>query len=194
MRGRNHQTTPLAVERAALELFAEKGFDNTTVDEVAAAAGISRRSFFNYFTSKNDIPWSQFGLLLEDLDAWLSELADDVPMLDAIAEATVRFNRFPSDGPVAHRERMTLIMHTPTLAAHASLRWLEWREVVAKFAAQRLGEPIDALGPQLVGHIALGASLAAYEQWLRDEGSALEELVSRAFGMLDIVPEHAVCP
>src|SRR5262249_52924077 len=99
MRGRNHQTTPLAVERAALELFAEKGFDNTTVDEVAAAAGISRRTFFNYFTSKNDIPWSQFGSLLEDLDAWLSELADDVPMLDAIAEATVRFNRFASDGP-----------------------------------------------------------------------------------------------
>jgi mycofactocin system transcriptional regulator len=192
MRGRNHQTTPLAVERAALELFAEKGFDNTTVDEVAAAAGISRRSFFNYFTSKNDIPWSQFGALLEDLDAWLSELADDVPMLDAIAEATVRFNRFPSDGPVAHRERMTLIMHTPTLAAHASLRWLEWREVVSKFAAERLGEPIDALGPQLVGHIALGASLAAYEQWLQDEGSDLEELVNRAFGMLDIVPEHSI--
>jgi AcrR family transcriptional regulator len=45
----------LGVERVALELFAEKGFDNTTVEEVAAAAGISWRSFFNYFTSKNDI-------------------------------------------------------------------------------------------------------------------------------------------
>jgi mycofactocin system transcriptional regulator len=187
--GRSDQTTRLAVERVALELFAEKGFDNTTVDDVAAAAGISRRTFFRYFASKNDIPWSQFGPLLEDLDAWLSEVDDEVPMLDAIAQAAIRFNRFPSDGPLAHRERMTLIMHTPALLAHASRRWLEWQEVMSKFAARRMGEPIHALGPQLVGHIALAASLAAYEQWLHDERSDLEELMSRTFHMLDIRPE-----
>jgi hypothetical protein len=60
---------------------------------------------------------------------------------------------------------------------------------MSKFAARRMGEPIDALGPQLVAHVALAASLAAYEQWLHDERSDLEELMSRAFHMLDIRPE-----
>ncbi len=178
------QSTPEAVERAALEVFAEKGFENTTVEDVAAAGGISRRTFFRYFTSKADIPWSGFDALLARLDAWLSEVPDDVAIFDAIAQATIRFNQVRADGPIVHRKRMTLVLHTPALLAHASLRWGQWRAVVTKFAARRLDEPIDALAPQLVGHVALGASLAAYERWLRDESGDLEELIDEAFRMV----------
>jgi TetR/AcrR family transcriptional regulator, regulator of mycofactocin system len=178
------QSTPEAVEQAALEVFADKGFENTTVEDVAVAGGISRRTFFRYFTSKADVPWSGFDTLLERLRAWLAETPDDVAIFDAIAQATIRFNRLRADGPVVHRTRMTLVLHTPELTAHASLRWAEWREVVTEFAARRLGEPIDALAPQLVGHVALGASLAAYERWLLDESSDLEELIGEAFRMV----------
>ena len=52
--------------------------------------------------------------------------------------------------------------------------------------------PHDELGPQLVGHIALGAASAAYEQWLRDESSDLDELVHRAFSMAQALPELEV--
>jgi TetR/AcrR family transcriptional regulator, regulator of mycofactocin system len=178
-------TTPEAVERIALELFAAKGFEETTVEEVAAAAGISRRTLFRYFATKNDIVWAGFGALLETLDRWLAAVPDDVSMFDALADAAVRFNRLPTDGVVAHRERMTLIVSTPSMAAHATLRWAEWRDVVARFAARRLGDPVEALGPQLVGHLALGAGLAGYEEWLRDGSSDLEEVMRRSFGMLD---------
>jgi mycofactocin system transcriptional regulator len=178
------QSTPEAVEHAALEVIAEKGFENTTVEDVAAAGGISRRTFFRYFTSKADIPWSGFDALLERLDTWLSEVPDDVAIFDAIAQATIRFNRVRADGPVVHRNRMTLVLRTPALSAHASLRWGQWRAVVTKFAARRLGEPVDALAPQLVGHVSLGASLAAYERWLLDESSDLEELIDQAFRMV----------
>jgi TetR/AcrR family transcriptional regulator, regulator of mycofactocin system len=177
-------TTPEAVERAALELFAAQGFEATTVDEVSAAAGISRRTFYRYFTSKIDIPWSNFSSLLGVLDAWLAEVPSSVPMFDAIAEATIRFNRLPTDGLVAHRERMVLIMHTPALRASATDRWGEWRGVVAKFAAGRLDAETEALEPQLIGHLALGASLAAYEHWLRHDNSDLEGIIRLAFHML----------
>jgi hypothetical protein len=104
-------------------------------------------------------------------------------MFDVIADATMRFNRVHTDGTVAHRERMELILHTPALRANAALRNAEWLAVVARYAARRMGVPADELGPQLAGHIALGAASAAYEQWLRDESSDLDEVVRRAVTM-----------
>jgi hypothetical protein len=53
--------------------------------------------------------------------------------------------------------------------------------VIAEFAAPRLRVPVTDLLPQLVGHVALGAALAAYEEWLRDEDADLEVLLHAAF-------------
>ena len=178
----------------ALELFRERGFEETPVEDIAAAAGISRRTFFRYFGSKSDIPFGNFESLLDDLEAWLESVPDDRPMFDVIADATMRFNRVHSDGPVAHRERMDLILHTPALRANAALRNAEWLSVVARYAARRMDEPPDSLGPQLAGHIALGAANAAYEQWLRDDTSDLDELVHRAFSLAPLLPELARKP
>jgi len=178
-----------AIEKVALELFRERGFEETPVEDIAAAAGISRRTFFRYFGSKNDILFGNFDLLLGDLEEWLASAPDDQPMFDVIADATMQFNRVHTDGAVAHRERMELILHTPALRANAALRNAEWSAVVARYAARRMGQPVDALGPQLAGHVALGAASAAYEQWLRDESSDLNELVHRAFAMVSTLPE-----
>ena len=178
-----------AIEKVALELFRERGFEETPVEDIAAAAGISRRTFFRYFGSKNDILFGNFELLLDDLEQWLASAPDDRPMFDVIADATMQFNRVHTDGSVAHRERMELILHTPALRANAALRNAEWLAVVARYASRRMGVAVDELGPQLVGHIALGAASAAYEQWLRDESSDLDELVHRAFRMAQAVTE-----
>ena len=186
------QTSIEAIERVALELFAARGFEETPVEDIAAAAGISRRSFFRYFASKNDIPFGNFESLLDDLNRWLSSEPDDRPLFEVIADAVMRFNRLHTDGPVAHRERMELILHTPALRANAALRHADWRAVVARYAARRMGVPADELGPQLVAHVANGASNAAYEQWLRDESSDLFDLVHRAFNLVQALPGSEV--
>ena len=183
-------TTIEEIEKAALEVFAERGFDDPTVEEIASAAGISRRTFFRYFPTKADIPWGNFSALLPKMDAWFASAPDDRPMFEVIAEGIVRFNRVHADGPVAHRERMTLIMQTPALVANAALRNADWSAVIARYAARRLDEPPEALAPQLVAHIALGASSAAYTEWLRDDQSDLVALVHRAFAMVQFEPEH----
>jgi mycofactocin system transcriptional regulator len=185
------QTSIEAIERVALELFAARGFEETPVEDIATAAGISRRSFFRYFASKNDIPFGNFESLLDDLDRWLSSEPDDRPLFEVIADAVMRFNRLHTDGPVAHRERMELILHTPALRANAALRHADWRAVVARYAARRMGVPASELGPQLVAHVANGASNAAYEQWLRHESSDLFDLVHRAFNLVQ-APELEV--
>lgn len=183
------QTSIEAVEKAALELLAERGFDDTSAEEIAAAAGISRRTFFRYFGTKNNIPFGNYAALLRELEDWLSSQPDDRPMFDVIVDAVVRFNRVHTDGPVAHRERMELIMHTPALRANAALVNAEWQAVLARYAALRMEEPPEALGPQLVAHVSLGAASAAYEQWLRDESSDLVEVMQRAFEMAQRLPD-----
>lgn len=177
-------TTVAEIEKAALEVIAERGFEDITVEEIAAAAGISRRTFFRYFASKNDIPFGDYGSLLEDLEEWLSDAPTDLPILDVIAEAVIRFNRVHSDGPVAHRARMELIMHTPSLRANAALRQDEWVEVLVRYASRRLGVSSDTLAPRLVAHLALGASNAAYQQWLGQKRANLGNLVEQAFAAI----------
>jgi len=185
----SQQTSIEAVEKAALELLAVQGFDDTSAEEIAAAAGISRRTFFRYFGTKNNIPFGNYAALLRELEQWLSAQPDDRPMFEVIVDAVVRFNRVHTDGPVAHRERMELIMHTPALRANAALVNAEWQAVLARYAALRMGEPPEALGPQLVAHVSLGAASAAYEQWLRDEASDLVEVMQRAFEMAQALPD-----
>ncbi len=180
----SQQTSVESIEKAALEVFAERGFEETTVEEIASAAGISRRTFFRYFASKNDIPFGNFPVLLHELEKWLSTVPEDRPMFDVMAEAVLRFNRVHSDGPVAHRERMELIMHTPALRANSALRNADYLAVLARYAARRMREPVGSFGPQLVGHVSHGVTMAVYEEWLRDESSDLAELVHRGFAML----------
>jgi mycofactocin system transcriptional regulator len=182
-------TTIEAIEEAALEVFAARGYDEPTVEEIAAAAGISRRTFFRYFATKADIPWGNFDALLQKMDAWFSSAPDDKPMLDVIAEGVLHFNRFHTESPSAHRQRMALIMQTPALVANAALRQVDYSRAIAAYAARRLDQPSEALAPQLVANLALGASSAAYREWLRDEKSDLVELMKRAFAMVHFEPE-----
>jgi mycofactocin system transcriptional regulator len=183
--GRPTVTSRSELEQRALELFAVRGFEATTVDDIAAAAGIGRRTFFRYFASKNDAVWGDFEQGLSDLRARLATAAPGQPLLDALREAVLAFNRFdPAEVPW-HRDRMALILRVPALQAHSALRYAAWRDVVAEFAARRLGEPADALLPQLVGHSCLGAAMTAYEQWLAHPDADLQQLLDRALRALD---------
>jgi TetR/AcrR family transcriptional regulator, regulator of mycofactocin system len=182
--GRPPVTTRAELEQVALELFVERGFAATTVDDIAAAGGIARRTFFRYFPSKNDVVWGDFEELLRGMEKWLGETDPAVPVLDAVAEAVVRFNSLPPEAIHAHRQRMSMILHVPALQAHSNLRYADWREVIARFVARRIGQTDDAAVPQLIGHVALGAAVAAYEQWLADPAADLDAVMAETFLLL----------
>jgi mycofactocin system transcriptional regulator len=182
--GRRRATSRAELEQAAFTLFATRGFDATTVDEIAAAAGIGRRTFFRYFPSKNDIPWGAFEQELDRMRVRLKACPPEVPLMDAIRVALIDFNRVaPAQVPL-HRRRMELILRVPTLLAHSTLRFSAWREVVAEFAAERTGMRKDDLAPQAIAHAVLGVAIAAYEHWLDDPGSDLGALLDDAMRQL----------
>jgi mycofactocin system transcriptional regulator len=184
--GRPQLTSKAEIERVALDQFVERGFAATTVDDIARAAGIARRTFFRYFASKNDVVWGDFDSLLGGLSGWLTDAPAATPTWVAIRDAVARFNALPPEAAAAHRQRMTLILHVPALQAHSTLRYAEWRAVIARFAAQRTGEPVDGFGPQLVGYVSLAAAVTAYEQWLADDTSDLSARLQAAFDAVDV--------
>ena len=152
--GRPSATTRSELERCARELFAERGFEATTVEDIAAAAGIGRRTFFRYFASKTAVVWGDFDRGLADLRSRLAAADPAQPLLDALRSAVLAFNALEEGGTDWHRDRMALILRVPALQAHSTLRYAAWRSVVAEFAATRLGGRPDALLPQLVGTCA----------------------------------------
>ena len=182
--GRRRVTSRAELEQTAFTLFAANGFDATTVDEIAAAAGIGRRTFFRYFPSKNDIPWGAFEDELERMRARLRDCPPGMQLMDAVRLALIDFNRVtPAQIPL-HRRRMELILRVPTLFAHSTLRFTAWREVIAEFVAERTGRRPGDLAPQAIAHAVLGVSVAAYEHWLDEPESDLGALLDDAMRQL----------
>lgn len=178
--GRPRATSRAALERLGFGLFARRGFDDTTVDDIAREAGIGRRTFFRYFSSKNDLVWGDFEEQLERLRTLLAGTPEDTPIMDAVRHAVVEFNRFEPDEVPWHRDRMRLILRVPALQADATLRYASWRAIVTDFAAARLRAGPADLHPRLLGHAVLAAAIAAYEHWLADETTDLSALLDEA--------------
>ena len=88
---------------------------------------------------------------------------------------------------------MKVILSSPALQAYSTLRYAAWRQVVSRFAAGRLGVDEHALIPRTLGHLALGAALAAYEQWLADEDSDLLVVLTEALAVLTVADRGDTC-
>jgi mycofactocin system transcriptional regulator len=168
------------LEAVAMRLFSTAGFDATTVEDIAAAAGIGRRTFFRYFASKNDVVWGRFDEGLAEFRAALAAAPAGEPLGDVLRLAIVAFNALSPDQVAVHRQRMSLILSVPSLQAHSTLMYAEWRRVVADFVAARTDTDPGDLAPRLAGHLMLGAAVAAYEQWLSEPTARLDRLLDVA--------------
>ncbi|MBH0123390.1 mycofactocin system transcriptional regulator [Rhodococcus sp. NPDC003382] len=176
--GRRPSTTREGLSAVGIELFRERGFDETSVDEIAEAAGIARRTFFRYFPSKNAVPWGDFDEHLAHMRAHLSALPEDMPLAEALASALLDFNTFPESEAQRHRARMELILRNPTLQAYSSVMYQGWRRVIAEFVAARTGASADDHFPRTVAYLMLAVAVSAYEQWLADDSAELPDLLA----------------
>jgi TetR/AcrR family transcriptional regulator, regulator of mycofactocin system len=180
--GRRRLTSWEHISDVAIDLFMARGFDDVSVEDVAAAAGIGRRTLFRYYPSKNALPWGDFDAHLEHMRGLLADLDPSVPIRDALRTALLAFNDF--DDTERHRQRMRLILETEALQAYSMTMYGGWRAVVAAFVAVRLRTAPDELVPQTVAWTMLGVALAAYGRWLADETVSLPNALGDAFDLL----------
>jgi TetR/AcrR family transcriptional regulator, regulator of mycofactocin system len=179
--GRRRSTSWDHISNVAIDLFAARGFDDVSVDDVAEAAGIARRTLFRYYPSKSALPWGDFEAHLTHMRDLLADLDPDVPIGDALRTALLAFNTFDDAETARHRQRMRVILQTAALQAYSMTMYAGWRAVVATFVARRLGAKDDDVVPQTVAWTMLGVALSAYEHWLADESVSLMRALGDAF-------------
>lgn len=151
----------LRVVAESIRLFAENGYETTTVDQVAAAAGISRRTFFRQFGSKEDVIFADHEALFTQVAAHLETSADDDPWSVPCTAAEIVFTHFLTTRDLAVR-RLRVVQEVPALRD---------RELVTTYRYQRMFE--EYLRTRLPGetpaHLAgyAGAVTAAHNYVLR---------------------------
>jgi mycofactocin system transcriptional regulator len=165
-RGRPPSTSPRELELIALRLFTEHGFEETTVEQIAAEAGVSSRTFFRYFDTKADVLWHAFDAEVAALRTALDAVPDTVGLLDAIRLAVVTVNRYTAADVPELRNRINLIGTVPALQASAAPHYDAWERAVIDYAARRLGQEPSALVPLAIGRATLAVCRAAYELWV----------------------------
>jgi TetR/AcrR family transcriptional regulator, regulator of mycofactocin system len=164
-RGRPPGTSARELEVIALRLFSAQGYDQTTVDQIAAEAGVSRRTFFRYYDSKTAVLWGAFDQEVAVIADLLRSAPPERPVMDAVREAVVAANHYrPQDVPEL-RLRMRLIASVPEIGASAAVHYDAWERAVIEFVAERTGQPPHGLYPLAVGRATLAVCRAAYEHW-----------------------------
>jgi TetR/AcrR family transcriptional regulator, regulator of mycofactocin system len=182
--GRPPSTTRHQLQRIALEMFSARGYDEVTIEELAAAAGISRRTFFRYFSSKADALMADFDADVEKLRSVLAGSDPDLPVMGAIRRAVVTVNRYHADDLARLRQRMQLQHDNPALLANGILHYEAWQAVVAEFAAARLGLAADDLLPQVIARSVFGAAFAGFMSWLADDRGDLSPRLDSALAAM----------
>ncbi len=135
-----------AVIAAALDLFASQGFEATTVDQIAHAAGISRSTFFRQFGGKDDVVFADHEVLLAELRAYLWQ--PHANPWDAVCEASLRaFRHFAADPGLARR-RFTVVRQVPTLRDREIVTTFRYERLFTEYLRDALPtlDPLDSVG------------------------------------------------
>jgi mycofactocin system transcriptional regulator len=193
-RGRPPGTSARELELISLRLFTRDGFEDTTVERIAAAAGVSRRTFFRYFDSKADVLWHAFDGEVRALREAFTAVPPRVPMMEAIRQVVVGVNRYRAEDVPELRERMSLISSVPALQASAAHHYDAWERAVSEFAASRLGQPRDSLYPLAIGRATLAVCRAAYDRWIERADTGLTSYLDQALRALaaGFDPAHGI--
>lgn len=190
---RKRQLVSDELTEAALQLLASKGFDAVTIDEIATTAGVSKRTFFRYFASKEDVV-VQF---LTDMGAGIRTELAARPGGEPPSAALRNAVSVPLADCADHSDRalrvVQLILRTPALHARFLERQERWRDDLTAELARRPGPAPDTdLHPQLAAGMALTAFNTVLRRWSDSDGAEDPlELTDRAFAVIAPALDHA---
>ncbi len=162
LRERKRQQTRERLTRAAMALFLERGFEATTLDDIAAAAEISRRSFFHYFASKEDVVFAWHEETTAALIAAVEARPAKESMLTAAENAISAMVRQLEPGEAIAMARLK--RDNPALQARDQVKYEKLERALAVALEKRAGKP-EKLQARLVAMIATGAMRIGGELW-----------------------------
>lgn len=189
LRERKKQQTRQALTDSAVRLFAEKGYDRTTIADIAAAANVSPRTFFSYFRAKEDVLFAgadqRMAAIAEAFDAVGPESASPMEAVRRLVEHVLDASQDGLAGP-DRADRMAFVLDKPELQAQGMLRLIAAERLIAERLRQTFPTLLDdtlshAMAGALVGAL-VGVVLGEAE---RDSQADVRAQIRRALALLE---------
>ncbi len=172
------------LEKAAMELYVERGFDETTVAEIAKRAGLTERTFFRHFADKREVLFAGAAMLQELLVGAVADAPSDLPPVDAAIAGVVAGGALIQERRAFARQRYEII------AANAELQERELIKLASlsvALADTLRGRGVAGHAASLAAEVAVAVFKIAFERWVADPvhldlpqliGESLDELRS----------------
>jgi AcrR family transcriptional regulator len=184
LQSRKHKLVHDAIYDAAINLFSAKGFEATTVEEVAEAAGVSRRSFFRYFASKDDLLAQGVVTFGDAQVASIQNCPEDLTPIEVVHKTVSEALKLVSDQPRT-RDVIAISERSPAAkGAHMSRLMEAEDKIAAAFAARIPGAKCADANPRLLAGLTtliMGVSLLA---WFHGEYDDMQKAAEAVFGDL----------
>jgi AcrR family transcriptional regulator len=185
LRDRKRDRTRRMIQAEALHLFAQQGFQATTIEQIAAAADLAPRTFFRYFPTKEEVVfWADYQ---PTLAGFVAARPADESALKAVHHGIVEALAaiWNQDGE-RMMERLRLAFRTPALHPRLRQQQAGWATAVAEILADRLGERPDNLQVRIIAAAVAAAVWVAIEEWQAQNGGREElgALIDQALGIV----------
>ena len=184
LRERKKQKTKASIQREALRLFKKRGYDETTIEDIAEAAEISPSTFFNYFPTKEDV------VIYDEYDPMMFSMLTDAPAGEPLRQSIRRvldaFAVVVQNDREDILERSRLVLEVPELRARIWEELEKARDLFAGVIAARTGRAASDFEIQVVGMTLVGLAFQASVEWVRTGGKGeLGDLFKRAMDVVD---------
>ncbi len=182
-RARKKAATKQSIQHHALRLFTEKGYDATTVEEIAAAAGVSHMTFFRYFPRKEEVvEYDEYDPLIEDL---IVARPPDEPPLVAVHQAIrLGLEQILRADREALLTRTRLVLHNPVLRSRNLVAQDATRDLFARALARRAGLAEPDLAATVQASAVLAVIGPVMTAWAEGDVDDLVAVVDDAFAAL----------
>jgi AcrR family transcriptional regulator len=169
------------LEQAAMELYGERGFEQTTVAEIAARAGLTERTFFRHFADKREVLFSGASALQELLVARVAEGSDSVPPIDSVVAALEAGGALIQERGSAARQRQDIIAANPELQERELIKLASLASALAATLRQRgIDDPVASLAAEA----GIAVFKIGFERWISDTDQDLPALIRNSLAEL----------
>lgn len=179
-------TTRQELTRIGLDLFLLHGFANTTIDQIVAPLGISKRTFFRYFKTKEDLVFEWQTQMAPALVLELNARPREETPFQAVSETLFSLLTRINENPELSFALMRLLKETPSLAGRDMENRMVWEQALTTALIEREGRKVMArLKARIIVGMAMTAWTAALDEWYAGGGKAkLRPLMAQAFSLI----------
>lgn len=182
---RRRELTRERIHASALLLFFHNGYHETSVAQIADAAAISERTFFRYFSAKDDVLFMLPENLIPTAQHVIAGVPEDVPDWDALRMALSDYATFMEANKESVQPTAALMHSVPELCARRMLMEDKWAQALATGLARRREEDDAAWNDVALAAAAIAIYAAAVKRWTHEAGLSLPDVANDLFRQFD---------